>query len=149
MGTGPLEGTVAGRGNLGIVEQSQGESCCWLWRDGYRGCDQGDCRRKCLWRKAGQQRKQGNTAESHVWGRAIMKASLSPHASIGSWRIERLAHQAPDAPNYRVGPHSGCHFKCLKHQSTAFYPSQGGPSVCWATEQQRSTPGKGALQVPK
>ena len=26
--TGPLEGTVAGSWNIGIVEQSQGEVCC-------------------------------------------------------------------------------------------------------------------------
>ena len=29
-----------------------------------------------------------------------------PHASISSWTIERLAHQTPEALNYRVGPHS-------------------------------------------
>ena len=30
----PLEGAVAGSWSLGIVEQSQGEGCCWLQRDG-------------------------------------------------------------------------------------------------------------------
>ena len=31
---GPLEGAVAGSWSLGIVEQSQGEGCCCLQRDG-------------------------------------------------------------------------------------------------------------------
>ena len=61
---GPLEGTVAGNWSLGIVEQSQGEGCCWLRRDGLRGCEGGDCGGKCLWRKARQPWKQGYTAES-------------------------------------------------------------------------------------
>ena len=63
--------------------------------------------------------KQDYTAESHVVGGAITIASLSPHANIGSWTIERLAYQTPDALNYRAGPHPGCHFKCL---------------MCWSTE---------------
>ena len=33
--------------------------------------------------------------------------SLPPRTSIGSWRIERLAHQMPDSLNYRVGPQPG------------------------------------------
>ena len=48
-------------------------------------------------------------------GEAITIASLSPHASINRWTIERLAHQMPDVLNYRVGPHPGCPFKCLMH----------------------------------
>ena len=48
--------------------------------------------------------KQGDTAESHVGGGAITIASLSPHANISNWTIERLAHQMPDALNYRLGP---------------------------------------------
>ena len=49
------------------------------WRD-----VRGDCGGKCLWRKAGQPCKQGDTAESCIGGGAITRASLSPHASIGS-----------------------------------------------------------------
>jgi len=75
---------------------------------GYEG---GDCGGKCLWRKARQPWKQGDTAESHVGGGAITIASLSPHASIGGLTIERLAHQASDTQNYRVGPHAECPFK--------------------------------------
>ena len=42
------------------------------------------CGGKCLWRKAGQPWKQGDTAESYVGGGAITIASLSPQASISS-----------------------------------------------------------------
>ena len=31
--TDPLEGAAAGSWSLGIVEQSQGEGCCWLQTD--------------------------------------------------------------------------------------------------------------------
>ena len=48
------------------------------------GCEGGDRGGKCLWRKAGQPWKQGDTAESRVRGGAITKASLPSHASIGS-----------------------------------------------------------------
>ena len=84
---------VAGSWNLGSVEQSQGTGCCWLWRDRSRRCEGGDCGGKCLWREARQPWKQGDTAESHVGGEAITIASLPAHTSIGSWTIERLAHQ--------------------------------------------------------
>ena len=81
---GVLEGAVAGSWSLGIVEQSQGEGCCRLGRDGWRGCERGDCGGKCLWRKAWQPWKQGDTAESCVGGGAITIASVSLHDSIGS-----------------------------------------------------------------
>ena len=116
--TDPLEGAGAGSWILGIVEQYPGKDCCWLWRDGSRGCEGGDCGGKCLSRKAGQPCKKGDTAESRVGGGAMTIASLPAHASIGSWTTERLAHQTPDALNCRVGPHQRCPFKCLTHQST-------------------------------
>ena len=81
---GPLEGTMAGSWSLGIVEQSQGKRCCGLRRDGSRGCEGGDCGGKCLWRKARQPWKQGDTAESRVGCGAITIASLSPQESISS-----------------------------------------------------------------
>ena len=50
--------------------------------------DRGDVREetggKCLWRKARQPWRQGDTAESRVGGGAMTIASDSPHASIGS-----------------------------------------------------------------
>ena len=53
-----------------------------------REMGQGDVREerggKCLWRKARQPWKQGDTAESCIGGRAIAIASLSPHASTDS-----------------------------------------------------------------
>ena len=65
---GPLEGTAAGSCSLGIVEQPQGKGCCWLRRDGLRGCEGGDCGGKCLWRKARQPWKQGKILLSHARG---------------------------------------------------------------------------------
>ena len=126
----------------GIVEQAQGEGCCWVQRDRPSRCDEGDCGGKCLWRKARQPRKQGNTAESRVGGKAITTAYFSPHTSIGSWTIERLAHQMPESLNYRVGSHPGCPFKCPIQSST---PARGGLLCAWCTKQQRRTPGKGTL----
>ena len=53
-----------------------------------REMGQGDVREerggKCLWRKARQPWKQGDTAESPVEGGAITIASLTPHACFGS-----------------------------------------------------------------
>ena len=69
---------------FGIVVQSQGEGCCCLQKDRLRGCEGRDCGGKCLWRKARQPWKQGDTAESRVVGGAITIASLSLYTSIGS-----------------------------------------------------------------
>ena len=87
-------GTVPGRGLLLTVER-------------LRGCEGGDCGGNCLWRRAGQPWKQGDTAESRVGSGATTIASLSLCNSISSWTIERLAHQRPDALNYRVWPQPG------------------------------------------
>ena len=104
---GLLEGAVAGSWSLGIVKQSQCEGCYWLWRDRLRGCEGGDCGGKCLWRKARQPWKKGDTAGSRVGVGAITIAPISLHTpASGSWTIERLAHQTPDALIYRVGPQS-------------------------------------------
>ena len=74
---GPLEGSAAESWSLGLAEQTQGKGCCWLWTDGVRGCEGGDCGGKCLWRKAEQPWKQDNTAESRIGDGAINIAS--PH----------------------------------------------------------------------
>ena len=121
--TGPLEGAEAGSWSLGIVEQLW--SCCWPRRDRSRGCEGGDCGGKCLWRKTRQSWKQRDTAESHIVDGAITIASFSPHASIGSWTIERLAHQTPATLNYRIDP------------------SQGGPSMCLTAQIYRVGPQPG------
>ena len=44
---------------------------------------------------------------SHTWRVEPTPSPLSPHANIRSWAIERLAHQMPDALNYRLGPQPG------------------------------------------
>ena len=110
-------GAIPGQGLLLTVERR------------IKGCEGGDCGGKCQLREARQPWKQGDTAESCKEGGAIIIASLSPHASISSWTIERLAHQTPDALNCRVGPHPGCSFK-------------------WWAEQQTSTPPRVPLEVP-
>jgi len=79
-----LEGTAAGSWSLGIVEQSQGKTCCLLWRDRLRACEGGDGVGICWWRKTGQPWKQGDTAESRIGGGAITTSALSPHTSISS-----------------------------------------------------------------
>ena len=113
--TGPLEGTAVGSWSLGFVEQSQGEGCCWLWRSISRGYEGGDCGGKCLWRKAME-------ARWYCWvthrGWSHYHSFSLPTCQHGSWTIERLAHQMPDALNYRLGPHPGCSFKWLTCQST-------------------------------
>ena len=103
-----LEGAVAGSWSLGIVEQSQGEGCCWLWRDGLRGCEGGDHGGKCLWRKAGQPWKQGDPAESYVGSGAVTVASLSTHqhrqlnnreaGPSDAWRTELQSKTPPRVP---------------------------------------------------
>ena len=60
-----------------------GAAVDWREMDQER-CEGGDCDGKCLWRKAEQPWKQGDTAESHIAVGAITIASLSPHSSIGS-----------------------------------------------------------------
>ena len=88
--TGPLEGTVSGIWSAGIVEQSQGEGCCWLQRSKPRGHEAAGCGGKCLWGKS----------SSHG-----SKAVLLSHAS----RVEpRGFHKwNPGAPCF------GSFFQCL------------------------------------
>ena len=78
-----------------ILAQSRGDGCCWLQRDGARGGEGGDCGGKCLWRKARQPWKQGDTAESCIGSGVITVASLFSQASNGSWTIEGLALTQP------------------------------------------------------
>ena len=90
------KGGAAGSWSLGIVEQSQCEGCYSLRRDGWRECEGGDCGGKCLWRKARQPWKQGDTAESRVRGEAITIASFSTHKhwqlNNRGWPIQHLTH---------------------------------------------------------
>ena len=95
-----------------------------------KGCEGGDCGGKCLWRKAWQPRKQGDPAESRIVGGAITIASLSPHAIMSSGIIEKLAHQTPEALNYRVGPQPGGPFYVPDALNTREGPQAREPSKC-------------------
>ena len=69
-----------------------------------------------------------------IVGGAITIASLSPHASIGNWTIDRLVQQTSDSLNYRVGPCTGCSFKWLMCQTKEYDHTQGSPSMYVTTE---------------
>ena len=145
---GPLEGAVAGSWSLGTVEQLQGRGCCWVQRDGLRGYEGGDRGWKCRWRKGRQSCKQGDTAESHVWGGAITIALSSPCASIGGWTTEagqsnawhtelqsrtppRMLLYVTESQIYRVGPQPGGPSICLTPRTTEKDPRQGSPLSAW------------------
>ena len=121
---GPLEGARAGSWSLGSVKQSQVEGCCWLRRDRSRRWEGGAYSGKCLWRKARQPWKQGDTAESCIRGWAITIASLPTRqyqqlnnretGPSNTWCTElhgrtppRVLLQVTDALIYRVRAQSG------------------------------------------
>jgi hypothetical protein len=125
-----LEGAEAASWSLAIVEQSQGEGCCWLWRDGSRGCEGGDCGGKCLWRKVRQPWKQGDTAEWRIGGGAITISSLStgqhrqPNdreaGPLNAWSADLQSRTPakgllcmPDTWNNRKEPQAKQSSKCL------------------------------------
>ena len=113
---GPLKSPAAGSWSLGIVEKSQGEGCCCLWRDGLKECERGDFGGKCLRRKVRQPWKQGDTAESPIRGGAIWHHSLSlPTRQRRQLNSRKAGPSNADALNYKAGPHPGCSFKCLMH----------------------------------
>ena len=80
---GLLGGMVAGSWSLGMWNNPRVKVVADC-RDRSRGCGGGGCGGKCLWRKARQPQKLGDTAESHIAGGASTIASLSPDTSIGS-----------------------------------------------------------------
>ena len=59
---GSLAGAVAGSWSLGVVEQSQGECCCWLQRDGSRGWEGGD-----WWEMAVEESQAAMEARRYCW----------------------------------------------------------------------------------
>ena len=83
--TSALESSVAGSWRIEIGEQSQASSAV-DWRDGPRGPEGGNSSGKCLWRKARQTRRQGDSTESHTGGGARTLVSLSPHVS--TWELK-------------------------------------------------------------
>ena len=101
--------------------------------------------KRLWWEMPVEESLAATKARQYCWvrGWAITIASLSLYTSINSWIIERLAHQTPDAQNYRVG-HPGCSLSdwCAKHRVG---PQPGGPYMCltyWTTE-------KDPRQVPE
>ena len=142
---GPLEGTAAGSWSLGIVKQSQGAGCCWVWRDGSRGYEGRDCGGKCLWKKARQPWKQGNSC--WITGRGWSHHhSLSPHTPASAaeqqrgWPIKCLMHWTTEQDPTQGAPVSAWH---VDLQSRT--PARGAPLCDWHVEQQRRTPGKGVF----
>ena len=130
-------GAIPGQGLLLTVER---------WVEGMWG-------RRLWWEMPVEESQAAMEARRYCWvtrrGWTITIASLSPHASIGSWTIERLAHRTPDALNYRVEPHPGCPFKCLMCWSTENDPSQGGPFMCLMLQTTEKDPRQGSSLVPE
>ena len=137
---------------------------CRSWQLESRGC--GEIPGQGLLLTA-ERRIEGMWGRRLRWQMPVEESQAAMEAGQYRW-ITRMGwshHQSLSLPtcqhwqlnNRKSGPsstwctklqsrlHPGCPFKCLKHQSTAFDPSQGSPSLCWATEQQRRTPGEGAL----
>ena len=111
------EGAEAGKWSLGIVEQSQCEGCYWLQRD---GCEEGD-----VVRNASRGKPGSIETRWYCW---VMHRGWSHHhdlsLSLSTGQHQQLNNREAGpstacAPNYRVGPHPGCSFKCL---------------MCWSTE---------------
>ena len=79
--------------------------------------------RRSWWKMLMEENQAAMEARRHCWvmlgSSAITIASLPPHASSGSWAIERPVHQMPETLNYRAGPSQGASFSdwCTKLQS--------------------------------
>ena len=142
-----LEGSVVGSWSIGIVGQSQGEICCWMKGNSSRGCEGGDCGRKCLLEKS----QAAMEARWYFW---VVHREWSHHHSLS---LPTLQHQQLN--NRETGLSSAWHMEkqkdpthsaplsawCTKHQSRT-HSGGGGVFMCLMhTEQQRRTPGKGAL----
>ena len=136
---GPLEGTAAGSQSLETVEQFQAKGCCWLWRDGSRGCEGGD-----FSGIAGQmEARQYCRVTCRGWGHHYSLYSHRPASTDEQqrgWSIKRLTHWTTEQNPTQGAPLSTW---CTDLQSRTL--ARGGPLCAWCSEQQRRTPGKGAL----
>ena len=65
---------------------------------------------------------------SRVWGVEPSPQPLSPHTSIGSWTVERLAHQTLMHSTTEQDP-ARCPFKCLMCWPAEWDPSRGGGAL--------------------
>ena len=88
----------------------------------YGEADQGDVKKETVVGNAcgGKLGSPGSKAIplSHTEGWSHRHSLSLPTHQHGSKTTESLAHQTPDTLNNRQGPHPGCPFKCLMHQST-------------------------------
>jgi len=106
---------------------SQGRICYRLQGDGLRGCEGEDHCGKCLWKKAGQPWRQGDSAESHAVGGVITVVSLpmpAPAAdqqrkALEGWPSKCLTCWAIEKDPVLREP-----FKCMEQQRRI---SQRGP----------------------
>ena len=107
--------------------------------------------RRLRWEMPVEESQAAMEARQNCWvmrrGWSLTIAALCPLTSMGSWAIEKLAHQEPEAWNHRVGPHPGAPLSawCVDLQSRT--PASGSPLCAWRGEQ-RGTPGKGVLEMP-
>ena len=74
---------------------------------------------------------------------AIITASLSPQASIGSWTTERLAHQTPEAQNCRAGPTQGAPLSVWRADLRSRTPA-GAPLCAWSVKKTEKDPRQGS-----
>ena len=158
---GSLEGAAAGSWSLGIVEQSQGEGCCWLWRDGLKGHEGGDCGGNACGGKPGSHGSKA-TLLSHAWGWSHHHSLSLPtgqHRQLSSrepgpsrawltdlqsripargpfkWLMHNLQSRIPAR-----GP-----FKCLMHNLQSRTPARG-PFKCLMHNLQSRTPARGPFK---
>ena len=80
--TGPLEGTVSGSWSAGIVEQSQGEGCCWLQRGKPRGHEAAGCGGKCLRGNSSSHGKQYCWVMHRGWSQGGFTSEIQGHRAL-------------------------------------------------------------------
>ena len=132
---------------LDLAEQSQGQ-VCYCCGETAKETWGGDCDGKCPCRKPRQPWKQGDAAESCIVGGAIIIASPSPLSSADTWTIERLALQASEVPNTRVGPQPGGPLHVPDVLRNKEGPQAGEPSKCLNGQSKGEGLGEKAFWLP-
>jgi len=90
--------------------------------------------RRLWWEMPVEESQAAMEARQNCW---VMHRGWSHHHSLSLPTCQHrqlnnsLAHQTPDALNYRVGPHPGWPFKWLMHQSTEKDPRQRSLLSAW------------------
>ena len=75
-----LDGAVAGGWSLGIVEQSQGEGCCWLWRE-----IEGMWGRRLWWEMLVEESWAAMEARRYCW---VMHRGWSHHCGLSPFSLQ-------------------------------------------------------------